>query len=392
MKGLAIISIFITFLISCGQKKEDSRLIPLNVVVDDTGEDILMSSLVDTVSIISLDNTELIGRIDDLVWAENRILILDRSIAQKVYIYDLKGNLIKSISSGDGEPGRFVFPSALTLSVRGNSFFVISGRSKRILEYDLDGELIEDYNVKDLGHLDDLHSFSDGFAIKLRPDTHSGEDIFFTDLDFKKTDVMRSSDFFQEPPFQSGGAWNYFYPTNQQDRFFYKDVMSNKIFEIDNRKVSKIFDIDLPDSYEINYALTGRSIPEVNSAIKERGLVGLGNNHLIFGDFMLLEIFNAGWGRLAILNLAENKMKFISNVINDLTIISDVNAIWGSYNNAPGNLITAVEAPLLLQMFETFDYKTSPYAPIFDNLEVAKDDNPILIVYKLKQDYQWPFD
>lgn len=361
-------------------------------MVDDTGEDILMSSLVDTVSIISLDNTELIGRIDDLVWAENRILILDRSIAQKVYIYDLKGNLIKSISSGDGEPGRFVFPSALTLSVRGNSFFVISGRSKRILEYDLDGELIEDYNVKDLGHLDDLHSFSDGFAIKLRPDTHSGEDVFFTDLDFKKTDVMRSLDFFQEPPFQSGGAWNYFYPTNQQDRFFYKDVMSNKIFEIDNRKVSKIFDIDLPDSYEINYALTGRSIPEVNSAIKERGLVGLGNNHLIFGDFMLLEIFNAGWGRLAILNLAENKMKFISNVINALTIISDVNAIWGSYNNAPGNLITAVEAPLLLQMFETFDYKTSPYAPIFDNLEVAKDDNPILIVYKLKQDYQWPFD
>ena len=43
-------------------------------------------------------------------------------------------------------------------------------------------------------------------------------------------------------------------------------------------------------------------------------------------------------------------------------------------------------------MFESFDYKYSPYPTVFDNLELAKEDNTVLIVYKLKQDYQWPFD
>jgi hypothetical protein len=308
----------IAVLMGCSQKIKDWQSDIIRVEVDDRGEEILMSSLVDTVSVISLDNVELIGNIDDLVWAENRILILDRSKSLKVFIYDRNRKFINSISSGGGEPGRFVFPSSLTLSVEGNSFFVISGRTKRILEYDLEGNLINDFDVKSLGHLDDLHPFVDGFAIKTRPDNE--ENILFTDLSFNKIDVIRSLDFFDEPPIVSGGAVNYFYPTAELENFYYKDILSNKIFEIRNRKVEKIYDIDLPDSYEVDYQKVGRSIGEVSNAIRERGLVGLGNNHVTFGDFILLDVHNAGIGQLAIWNLKKNKVKFISNVVNDLSV------------------------------------------------------------------------
>jgi hypothetical protein len=381
---------FLLTLTGCSQKKKDWESDIIRVEVDDRGEEILMSSLVDTVSVISLDNAELIGNIDDLVWVENRILILDRSKSLKVFIYDRNGKFINSISSGEGEPGRFVFPSSLTLSVEGNTFFVISGRTKRILEYDLEGNLINDFDVKGLGHIDDLHPFVDGFAIKTRPDNE--ESILFTDLSFNKIDVIRSLDFFDEPPIVSGGAVNYFYPTAELENFYYKDILSNKIFEIRNRKVEKIYDIDLPDSYEVDYQKVGRSIGEVSNAIRERGLVGLGNNHVTFGDFMLLDVHNAGIGQLAIWNLKKNKVKFISNLVNDLSVFIDVNAIWGSFNNSPGKIITAVEGALMTQLLENVDYSSSPYAPVFDNLTVAADDNPVLIVYHLKKDYKWPFD
>lgn len=391
MKFGIITAFLIGFLLACNPKKnelQDHSIV--QVEVDDRSEEILMSSLIDSVSIIQLDNTDLIGRIDELAWAENRILILDRTKTLKVFIYDLKGNFIKSISSGEGEPERFVLPSSLTLSVDENSFFVISGRTKRILEYDLDGNLINDYDVKKMGHLDDLQTFKDGFAIKTRPDNE--ESIVFTDLTFSQTDLIKSSDYFDEPPIESGGAVNYFYSTDQIERFFYKDILSNKFFEIKNKKVVKIYNINLPKSYAVDYYKVGRSIGEVSDAIRDRGLVGLSNNHVYFGDFMLLEIHNAGIGQLAIWNIEKNKIKFISNLKNDLSVLTDVNAIWGSYNNASGKLVTAVEGALMTQLLENVDFSSSPYAPVFENLKVAKDDNPVLIVYHLKNDYKWPFE
>lgn len=375
---------------SCTQKVKDLKSDIIRVEVDDRGAEIRMSSLVDTVSVIPLDNAELIGSIDELVWAENRILILDRSKTKKVFIYDRKGSFINSITSGEGEPGSFVFPASLTLSVNGDSFFVISGRTKRILEYDLDGNLINDFDVKSLGHLDDLYPFVDGFAIKTR--SGNEESIVFTDLNFNKIDVIRSSDFFEEPPFINGGGYNYFYSTEERERFYYKDILSNKIFEIKNRKVNQIYDIDLPDSHEVDYQKVGRSLEKVSDAIKKNELLGLGNNHVTFGDFMLMDVQRARVGQLAIWNIQENKMKFISNVVNDLSILINVNAIWGPSNNASGKMITAVEGALMTQLLENVDYSSSPYAPVFDNLTVATDDNPVLIVYHLKKDYKWPFD
>jgi hypothetical protein len=78
--------------------------------------------------------------------------------------------------------------------------------------------------------------------------------------------------------------------------------------------------------------------------------------------------------------------------LGSIIVFIDVNAIWGSFNNSPGKIITAVEGALMNQLLENFDYSSSTYAPVFENLKVATDDNPVLIVYHLKKDYKWPFD
>lgn len=392
MKGLAIISVFMTFLISCGQKKENSRFIPLNVEVDDKGEDILMSSLVDTVFIISLDNHELIGSVNEILWAPERILILDANRTKKIFIFKLEGRLINSIESGSGEPGKFVWPYAPTLSLDEKTFFIISDRTKHLIQYDIDGEFLNDFDISHLGQVNDMIATEKGFAFSTKPDSQPTNSIIFTDSKFQVTGGIDASDYYDQLPFLSGGATNSFYPTEEVGHFYFKEVMSNKILEIKDEKVVHVFDIDLPDSYEVDYSKVSRSLPDVLAFARENGLVRLQDNHVNFGKFMILATSIGGSGRLAIFNRESLKVKFISNIKNDLSIIMNLNAIWGNYNNSPGKIVTALEAPMMINLLENVDVSSSSYASIFKNLSIQKDDNPILIVYNLKKDYQWPFD
>ncbi|MHA7130907.1 6-bladed beta-propeller [Algoriphagus namhaensis] len=377
---------------ACQNSPETSDQLIKTVEVNDQAKEMLMSTLVDSIKVIVLDNSELVGSIDEIAWSKDRIIVLDKRKTEKVFVYDRKGKLIKSIDSGEGEPNKFVWPGGLTLSSPENSFFVISDRTKKILEYSLDGEFVKEYDVADLGEIDDMIAIKDGFAFSKKPDSQSGINIIFTDLNFNETSHIKSTDFFDEPLFVSGGATNSFYPTDELGHFFYKELMSNKILEIKDKRVVGIMDIDLPDSYEVDYSVIGRSLPEVLAQSKAKGLIKLDNNQVSFGDFMILSLSNSGRGQLGVLDKENNKAQIVSNVKNDLSVFVDIGAVWGDYNNGSNRLLTSIEAPIMSQLLETVDYSASPYASIFDNLELSKDGNPVLIVYELKKDFKWPFD
>lgn len=392
MKRLVSLIVYGLLISSCGQRIQEEGVDILPIKVDDRSEEILMSTLVDTVRVIALDNTELVGSVDEILWPTERIIILDSKRTKKVFIFDSKGTLVRSIDSGSGEPGKFVWPYAPTLSFKGDSFYIISDRTKMILEYDLDGSLLNEFNISELGQVNDMIALENGFAFSTKPDSQSGVNIIFTDPQFNPISDIRTGDFYDEPLFISGGATNSFYSTEETGRFFYKDLMSNKLLEIRNKKVVDVLNIDLPDSYEVDYSKIGRSMPDVLEAARSQGLVKLNDNHVNFGKFMIIDLSNSGIGTIGILDKENLRLKFVSNLKNDLSILIDLGAVWGPYNNTQGKLVTSIEAPIMTRILGTVDYSGSPYAPIFDNLLVESDDNPVLIVYELKRDYHWPFD
>lgn len=96
-----------------------------------------------------------------------------------------------------------------------------------------------------------------------------------------------------------------------------------------------------------------------------------------------------------VLNRLEYSLTFAYRVKSKLLngpIFGEAYTIWGSYNNSKGKLITALEAPLMKQVLQNEDFSQSSYASIIEGLSVNEDDNPILIVYELKNDFVWPFD
>jgi len=392
MKRYLILLIASLSLISCAEQQVETSIKIQTIKVDDRAEELFMSSLVDTVKFISLDNRELVGSVDQILWTEDRFLILDSRRTKKIFIYTIDGKLINSIESGSGEPGKFVWPYAPTLSIDEKSFFVVSDATKRILQYDMDGGLLVDSDISHLGQVDDMIATNNGFAFSLKPDSQRSANIVFTDRNFQITGEVKASDFYEQLPHLAGGATNSFYPGNELGHFFYKEVMTNMIFEIQQEKVIGVIEIDLPDSYEVDYSKVGRSISEAIQSARENGLVRLSDNHVAFGSNFLMDLGNSERGALALLDLEKSRMKFISNLKNDLSILINVNAIWGSYNNSKGKLITALEAPFMKQVLQNADFSQSSYASIIEALSVKEDDNPILIVYELKDDFVWPFD
>lgn len=392
MKSYFILLIAFLSLISCAEKHVETPIKIQTIKADDRAEELLMSSLVDTVKFISLDNRELVGGVDQILWTKDRLLLLDSRRTKKIFIYTIDGKLITSIESGSGEPGKFVWPYAPTLNTDEKSFFVVSDATKRILQYNMDGGLLTDSDISHLGQVDDMIATKNGFAFSLKQDSHSSANIVFTDHNFQITGEVKASDFYEQLPFVSGGASNSFYPGQEIGHFYYQEIMTNMILEVKDEKIIRVFEIDLPDSYEVNYEEVGRSISEVIQSARENGLVKLNDNHVTFGSYFLVDMVNSGRGALVLLDLEKSQMKFISNLKNDLSILINVNAIWGSYNNSKGKLITALEAPLMKQVLQNKDFSQSSYASIIEGLSVNEDDNPILIVYELKEDFVWPFD
>lgn len=379
MKSYFILLIAFLSLISCAEKHVETPIKIQTIKADDRAEELLMSSLVDTVKFISLDNRELVGSVDQILWTKDRLLLLDSRRTKKIFIYTIDGKLITSIESGSGEPGKFVWPYAPTLNTDEKSFFVVSDATKRILQYNMDGGLLTDSDISHLGQVDDMIATKNGFAFSLKQDSHSSANIVFTDRNFQITGEVKASDFYKQLPHVSGGASNSFYPGNELGHFFYLEVMTNILFEIHDEKVIDVFEIDLPDSYEVDYTKVGRSVSEVVQDARKKGLVKLNNNHIYFGSNFLIDLTNAGRGALALLNLEKSQIKFISNLKNDLSILIDVNAIWGSYNNSKGKLITILEAPMMKQVLQNADFSQSSYIAILETISIKEDDNQFLL-------------
>ena len=52
-----------------------------------------MSSIIDTVKVIPLDNREIVGSVDEIIWAPDRIIILDSKRTKKIFIYFARGSI-----------------------------------------------------------------------------------------------------------------------------------------------------------------------------------------------------------------------------------------------------------------------------------------------------------
>lgn len=97
--------------------------------------------LVDSVHFVQLSSDELIGNISRLEIFEDRIYVLDQNIAKKVFIFDMKGKLIKVIDDQGGGPNEYIRLGDMHINEYTKELIVADVAGK-YMHYSLDGEFL----------------------------------------------------------------------------------------------------------------------------------------------------------------------------------------------------------------------------------------------------------
>ena len=349
-------------------------------------KDLHLSNLADTVLLVQLDSREVIGEISELIYSDDFIIILDNKKTNKVFVFNWDGYLVGSVSSTGLGPGEFIFPRAITFSNKGNGFLLYSDKTKRIMEYDFSGKFLEEYDVRDLGQISDIIQLDEGYGLALKPDSFEGDQILFVDNEFNLEKKLLLNNFYKNPPFVEGIKTNFFYPKKAGTGFYYKDLLSDFLVEIVDKEVKSKIQFNLPDGAEVDVNQTPRSVRDFLEVSKQEGKIYLGENHVDMGDYMILGMVNSGNSTLALWDKSKNQALFVNKIINDVSTLININGIWGDYCNGSGMLLTAIEAPMLMQLIESVEISNSFYKQKFSKLKISSDDNPVLIIYPFKSE------
>lgn len=150
---LSILSIF--WLNSCDNKSEKSQFIYNNTACFKRISDIFTiidiqkakalsykefsEDFMNEVHFVQLSSKELIGNITTLLVFRNKIYILDRFIAKKVFIFNMDGELIRVIDSLGEGPEEYLELGNMAIDEGQKELLISDARSSKFLHYTLDG-------------------------------------------------------------------------------------------------------------------------------------------------------------------------------------------------------------------------------------------------------------
>lgn len=138
--------------------RDDVIILNLEKDVKDT---LLYSLFVDSISYIQLETVDdcLIGKVRDVIIADSFIFVLDRN-PSAIYIFNRSGKYLRKIDRKGEGPGEYPLIYQFTYNKKRQSISVYSTLVYKIIEYDLYGNLINEFKLDYF--IADLHQFDNG--------------------------------------------------------------------------------------------------------------------------------------------------------------------------------------------------------------------------------------
>ncbi len=381
-----IITISLAFLIfSCSEKNELKDVLTESIIIDeDNPIEILFSQVFDTCYFVPLDEEAIIGEITQLNIGEKYISILDARVSKNVYLFDLEGNLESTISEEGEGPGQYIFPQYFDISDSDNKISLYSNGTRKILNYASNGDFISEYDISEFGNFKTLKAENDFFLTGISEGEGNQINYFsYLDSEFSKQTFVQLPDEIMNIS-DNIGKVNYFYEEMSGDGFFYQPVYSTDFIKFDKNGVEKVFRFNFSSRgiYNSNSNLPKSDYQFIS---KRDGLVYLGDNHLDGGNVLFLDLSDSGQGALGVFDKTSNKGYKVSKLVNDMSLMMNLNAIPGSYNNQPGYLSIAIPYSIFDQIRSQVDFSENLYKDIIKDVNSKDGESFVLMIYKIKK-------
>lgn len=118
--------------VSCSRKNEDN---PTNIEYGSLAKDVKMSDMISECKFIKLetDSKSLLGSLDQVEIYKDKIFILDNYKAFSVYMFSMEGKFLQKMEPKEG-PGSFVYPGSFWLDGKGN-ILILDMMLDKLLKY-----------------------------------------------------------------------------------------------------------------------------------------------------------------------------------------------------------------------------------------------------------------
>lgn len=263
-KGMTITSCITLFaILACSKQTEinEELLRPQNTIQVFEIADMKIgkySDVFDSIKLIRLETKKesLIGRIDKLVYYNNRFYILDQAARKAVLMFDSNGRFLNAIGRNGKGPGEYDEPNELVINKFTNEIVIYCNSTRKLLFYSLDGKFKKELMISD--YVKTIMPLStDMFALYLdlgkeTISKYANRNVVI--IDNKGRTVRRY--FTVEPEHAiSKGGFNFF--SSFQNELQVSPAYSNSIFVISKDSLVKKYFIDFgrytipSDSYKM---------------------------------------------------------------------------------------------------------------------------------------------
>ena len=390
MKNIITLIILICSVVSCQRidyvaidtKSDSCKVLSLNPVFE--SKFYALNDLIDTIKIIALEtNSEsILSDVETLKMSDKYIYVQDRYQNEGVAIFDINGKFVRRLRRGNG-PGEINILTTFDF----DEHFLYTLQLEKVNKYSLSGEFIESYPVMEMHNtlFDCLQIVDDGFLLAIHPcESKSGKfEVLHTDKEFntKRQFVFNHSfvGYNSQKEFKSN---NTFFPP-----------LCNTIYKFDGVSFSPLYTFNYP-----KYENTFETNPDCNSPGLE-----FYKRHCTQGKFFaegrmfqtqryLYLTFYDGYSLPVTMYIDKKDGKFRGGYhpsYDDLPIwpISFHNFVRCTYNDyfvkmlSPDDYLSAEGRNLEEYVSKLQHFSDDDKQKI---LTAKDDDNPLIIMYKLK--------
>lgn len=132
---------------SCGNEVDKETTSEVDIALDFPKKENLvnLSDIADRVSFIPLTTNDScrIGSVDKLIVTEKYFVVVDKSLAASVFVFDKSGRFINRI--GDRGHSKKEYLRLEDVVIDGNNAYVLDTKGKKIINYDMAGNYLESY-------------------------------------------------------------------------------------------------------------------------------------------------------------------------------------------------------------------------------------------------------
>lgn len=122
---------------------------PLKTLKIDSTVTIESKDLIADISVVRLESSwkNIVGRIDQLLFADDKIIVFDRYKAKAIFVFDKNGKFLNRIGMLGHGPQEYVEPSYIALVPDKNQVAVLDLSPKKVKIYELNGKFVRSEDI-----------------------------------------------------------------------------------------------------------------------------------------------------------------------------------------------------------------------------------------------------